>query len=1101
MEATLVGGALLSAFLQVAFDRLASRQVLYFFREKKLDENLLKKLKRKLRSIHAFADDAELQQFRDQHVRAWLVDVKEVVFEAEDLLDEIYELSKCQVEAESQAQSIDDKVWNFNFSISPIIKGSIVLQKSPSTSLLSESVIYGRNDDKENIISWLTSNTDNKLSVLTIVGMGGLGKTTLVQHVYNDPRVGGYFNLKAWVCVSKDFNVFNLSRAILDTVTKSVDNNRELEIVHARLRRFLLVLDDVWNENRLKWEEVQKPLLLGAQGSRILVTARSTKVASAMRSEIHFLKQLQEDHSWKLFAEHAFSNDSSPPTPDYKEIGTKIVGKCGGLPLALKTIASLLQNKSVLEWKNILQSEIWDLEQSDIIPALALSYHHLPSHLKRCFAYCAIFPKDHKFDKDGLIQLWMDQNFLQCCQHSASPEELGEQYFNDLLSRSFFQQSSENGKDFIMHDLLNDLAKYICGDICFRLGVDQAKDDLYSKFKFIRVLSLSHCCNLTEVPKSVGNLKHLRLLELSNTDIEKLPESTCSLYNLQILKLDNCTHLKEELPSNLLKLTNLCRLELINTELRKVPMHLGKLENLQVLMSSFQVGKSSEFNIQQLGELNLHGSLSIEDLHNIENPLDALAVDLKNKTHLVELELKWDYAWNRDDSTKEKEVTIINYLQPSQHLKKLSIGNYSGKQFPRWLSNNSLSNMVSLRLYNCQSCQCLPPVGLIPFLKELEITGLDGVVDIDTDFYGSSFSSFTSLETLKFRHMEEWNNWKRQDVTGSFPRLQHLFIIECPKLKGHLPEQLHHLKTLVIQNCKQLVTSAPLAPEIRKLDLKDCGKLQFDYHPATLKELTINGYNMEPLLLERLGHFISDTRLEDLWVCSCPIIMTILMSCCHSFLARLTIDVCCDSLMTFHLDFFPTLRFLDLSCCHNLQMISQVHAHNHLQYLKIRKCPKFESLPELIPSLHELYIQDFPKVESFPEGGLPSNLKKISLYNCSKLIASLKGAVGANPSLESLCIGELDVEYFPNEGFCHPLLFYASMVFLILQDSTTMLFSTCPLSRCWFWKTAPTSNACHRRVYPNPFHILKFVAIVHCSNNFARNQKVNIIERLLTLKK
>nr|KYP34733.1 Putative disease resistance RPP13-like protein 1 [Cajanus cajan] len=438
MAATLVGGALLSAFLQVAFDRLASRQVLYFFREKKLDENLLKKLKRKLRSIHAFADDAELQQFRDQHVRAWLVDVKEVVFEAEDLLDEIYELSKCQVEAESQAQSIDDKVWNFNFSISPIsllnneneietrmtqvlddldelanegthlglkkasgagfgsVKGSIVLQKSPSTSLLSESVIYGRNDDKENIISWLTSNTDNKLSVLTIVGMGGLGKTTLVQHVYNDPRIGGYFNLKAWVY-------------------------------------------DVWNENRLKWEEVQKSLLLGAQGSRILVTARSTKVASAMRSEIHFLKQLQEDHSWQLFAEHAFSNDSSPPTPDYKEIGTKIVGKCGGLPLALKTIASLLQNKSVLEWKNILQSEIWDLEQSDIIPALALSYHHLPSHLKRCFAYCAIFPKDHKFDKDSLIQLWMAQNFLQCCQHSASPEEVGEQYFNDLLSRSFFQ--------------------------------------------------------------------------------------------------------------------------------------------------------------------------------------------------------------------------------------------------------------------------------------------------------------------------------------------------------------------------------------------------------------------------------------------------------------------------------------------------------------------------------------------------------------------------------------------------------------------------------------------------------------------------------------
>ncbi|XP_029125834.1 putative disease resistance RPP13-like protein 1 [Cajanus cajan] len=564
MAATLVGGALLSAFLQVAFDRLASRQVLYFFREKKLDENLLKKLKRKLRSIHAFADDAELQQFRDQHVRAWLVDVKEVVFEAEDLLDEIYELSKCQVEAESQAQSIDDKVWNFNFSISPIsllnneneietrmtqvlddldelanegthlglkkasgagfgsVKGSIVLQKSPSTSLLSESVIYGRNDDKENIISWLTSNTDNKLSVLTIVGMGGLGKTTLVQHVYNDPRIGGYFNLKAWVCVSKDFNVFNLSRAILDTVTKSVDNSRELEIVHARLKeklsgnRFLLVLDDVWNENRLKWEEVQKSLLLGAQGSRILVTARSTKVASAMRSEIHFLKQLQEDHSWQLFAEHAFSNDSSPPTPDYKEIGTKIVGKCGGLPLALKTIASLLQNKSVLEWKNILQSEIWDLEQSDIIPALALSYHHLPSHLKRCFAYCAIFPKDHKFDKDSLIQLWMAQNFLQCCQHSASPEEVGEQYFNDLLSRSFFQHYAEFES---LPELIPSLHELYIQD-CPKVE-SFPKGGLPSNLKKI---SLYNCSKLIASLKgAVGANPSLESLCIGELDVEYFP--------------------------------------------------------------------------------------------------------------------------------------------------------------------------------------------------------------------------------------------------------------------------------------------------------------------------------------------------------------------------------------------------------------------------------------------------------------------------------------------------------------------------------------------------------------------------------------------------
>ena len=115
------------------------------------------------------------------------------------------------------------------------------------------------------------------------------------------------------------------------------------------------------------------------------------------------------------------------------------------------------------------------IEDSKIIPALLLSYYNLPSHLKRCFAYCALFPKDHEFDKESLILLWMAQNFVQCSQQGKSPDEVGEQYFNDLLSRSFFQPSIWYKRRFVMHDLLNDLAKYVFGEMCFRLGVDRAE--------------------------------------------------------------------------------------------------------------------------------------------------------------------------------------------------------------------------------------------------------------------------------------------------------------------------------------------------------------------------------------------------------------------------------------------------------------------------------------------------------------------------------------------------------------------------------------------------------------------------------------------------
>ncbi|KAK2417640.1 putative disease resistance RPP13 protein [Trifolium repens] len=827
MAVELVGGALLSAFLQVTFEKLASAGIQDYFRARKLNEKLLKKLNITLLSINAVVDDAELKQIRNQPVKVWLDTVKDALLDAEDLLEEIdIEVFRCKLEAESQSNTTTaNKVWSFfNASSSSFDReieskmqevlenleylaskkdilglkdtcsgfsvgsGNLVSQKLPSTSLPVDSVIYGRDVDKNVISNLLMSNTENdinyKLSVISLVGMGGMGKTTLAQHLYNDPRIEGKFDLKAWVCVSQEFDVFKVMRAILEGIDGATDDSRDLNMVQERLKvklpgkRFLFVLDDIWNEKRDQWEALQTPFNYGAQGCKILVTTRSLNVASTTRSTIIYqLDKLQEEHSWKLFAKHAFQEENPKLNPEFMEIGKRILQKCQGLPLALKTIGSLCYKKSdLVEWKSILASEIWNLpeEESNIIPALILSYHHLPSHLKRCFSYCALFPKNYEFQKENLILLWMAENFLQCPRQSMSMEEIGEQYFNDLFSRSFFQKSW--GDRFI---LLNDLAKYVYGDFCLTFKDDESNnilkmtrhvsylgyakkspklfETLYSannlhtflslsivpeytpahyrlsstslhklflKFKFFRVLSL-YCLTIEkELPDTIGNLKHLSYLDLSYTDIIKLPDSVCSLYNLQTLKLLKCRNLKE-LPLNLHKLSNLRVLDFRGTKVRKMPMNVGKLSNLQVL-SSFYLDKGSEFNIQQLQELNLHGELSIFNMQNIVSPSDAQTANLKNKVHLVKLNLEWN--GNSDNSEKEREV--LEKLQPSKNLKELSIQNYGGTRFSDRFGDDSLSNVVSLKLSNCENCVLLPSLGILSSLKELFIIGLSGIVVI-----------------------------------------------------------------------------------------------------------------------------------------------------------------------------------------------------------------------------------------------------------------------------------------------------------------------------------------------------------------------------------
>ncbi|XP_019107730.2 putative disease resistance protein RGA3 [Beta vulgaris subsp. vulgaris] len=884
----------------------------------------------------------------------------------------------------------------------------------------------------------------------------------LYEHEVIDGHFG---KKKVWICVSETFDIKRLLKEMLESLTsRRIDLSNTGAIIE-KLReefkgmKFLLVLDDVWNKNQELWDSLKSELqrIGDASGSVVFITTRSIEVATKAGAIYkHKLEGLSEDDGWALLKHKVFASETLLNISEFEDIGRRIVMKCKGVPLAIKAMRGFLQSKKhPSEWDSIVTSELWDLPQdhdeNSILPSLLLSYNHLPSvSVKQCFAYCAIFPKDSKLKKHVLISLWMAQGFLhesKMSNLSCTMEKVGERYFDVLLNNSFLQEEEEVDvigeiSSYKMHDLLHDLAAFISKKDLFvskavaeledifsvrHIVINSGKEEITPEIptkvairnlrtisiwggvprwdsvisaRYMRVLIMVDI-GLKEIPPVIGQLIHLRYLDLSENYIKTLPESICKLYQLQTLRLLH-TIILCELPKELHRLENLRHIE--TTDYLSPSRGLRQLTSLQTL-PHLKLRDGEGWTIDELGPLHqVRGKLYINGLEVVKNKEEARKAFLCRKDGISELKLEWESFWRcikgRDKNNLDEDV--LDSLEPHPNIKSLSVSGFMGESFPSWIMTmvvkqrdvtSPLSNLARVELSDCKRCQQLPTLGQLPFLRILKLEEFESVECIGDGFYQSSTITATKLHDLgtagvlfralrelyvkNFESLTSWMSPSPALVATAFPSLETLEIERCPLLK---------------------MVPAFNVRSLKHLELEDLGGAQ-------------------PLDLIRYSHNLNSLSVHD--ILELQSLPQELLNC-------------------------TDLQKLHISSCENLKYLPNEMSRS-LTELGIWGCPSLTCIPTSLgecTSLKSLSISDCPSIQGpLPDLSKLQGLGELDLVDSGELMTSAAKWISHLHRLWGLEIGGFKDE----EEFKH---FLSSMTlpltFISNQSFTRLTLKACP---------------------------------------------------------
>ncbi|XP_037454454.1 putative disease resistance protein RGA3 [Triticum dicoccoides] len=787
-----------------------------------------------------------------------------------------------------------------------------ILDPCRRTSGLFQGKVYGRAQERGSIKTLIKEHKSTTgVTVLPIVGIGGVGKTVLAQLVYNDTALQSLFDHKIWIWVSKDFDEMRLTREMLDCVSQetcdglcSFTKLQEVLKGHIKSKRVLLILDDVWEVmDDCRWNKLLAPFKSddGANGNTIILTTRKPSVAKK-RGTIGpiNLNGLKNDDFWLFFKACAFGDENYEAQASLSDIGQIIAQKLKGNPLAAQTVGVLLKDRLTVDhWSSILMTEDWKSLQhtGGIMSSLKLSYDEMPYLVQQCCSYCSIFPYGYEFHDQELVRLWISQGFVKPDHSSKSLEVVGRYYLTDLVNLGLFEEverkrsslGSQTQTCYAMCGLMHDFAILVSRTECATLDGLQCSEVL-------------------------PNVHHLSIVTDSvyqrDDQTENIPRNEKFEFFLQ------------NIVASVRKLRTLVLIGEYDPFFFKAFQNVfEKAHNLRLLQMSATSTDFNSFLCSLVNPTRLR-YLKLEDVHTEQKVLPHV---LSKFFHLQVLDIAFLMSLHTVHLEDHGERIILPSLEMLRFLKRLKLRNM---QRVREVLVPSLEELVLHGMTDLQRCSCTSMGDMKANLREMEI------------------QRCPALEV--FDLFQKGHNYEIDDKPW-LPSLKKLILLDCPHLQVQIPLPPSAIFS-ELSICR--------VSTIMSMEGSSMGKFKItgDILPHTIDDEFLAFHNLKDI--------------KYLKISSCRNLTSISFKGLSQLMSLKSLEiVCCKKL--FSSDVVPEQTHKDMITANDVVLLSLESLY--IEKCGIT-CKWLSLMLRHSPALEELDLYDCPQLKIEEEGNVPSKL-------------------------------------------------------------------------------------------------------------------------------